>query len=102
MHWTTNTVDRWQLRANGTAESGGNAGSDLELVARDDTGANIGTVITFTRSNRAIGLGSGPLGFYGATPGAKPTITGSKGANAALTSLLSALATLGLLTDTTT
>ena len=42
------------------------------------------------------------LGFYGATPAAKPTITGSKGANAALTSLLSALATLGLVTDSTT
>lgn len=48
-----------------------------------------------------VGLGSGAstIGFYGATPAAKPTVTGGKGANAALTSLLSALATLGLITD---
>jgi len=39
------------------------------------------------------------LGFFAATPVAKPTVTGSKGANAALTSLLTALANLGLITD---
>ena len=39
------------------------------------------------------------LGFYNATPAAKPTVSGSRGANAALASLLSALATLGLVTD---
>ena len=39
------------------------------------------------------------LGFYGATAVVKPTVTGSKGANAALTSLLTALANLGLITD---
>lgn len=45
---------------------------------------------------------SGNLGFFGATPGAQPTITGAKGGNAALTSLLTALATLGLVVDSTT
>ena len=39
------------------------------------------------------------LGFFAATPAAKPTVTGSRGANAALASLLTALATLGLITD---
>ncbi len=102
LHFSTNAVDRWQIRANGTAEGGANAGSDLEIVARDDSGANIGTVLTLTRSSRAVGLGSGPLGFFGTTPGTKPTITGAKGSNVALGSLLSALATLGLLTDSTT
>jgi hypothetical protein len=33
--------------------------------------------------------------------GGKPTVTGSKGGNAALTSVLAALVTLGLITDTT-
>lgn len=42
------------------------------------------------------------LGFFGAAPAAKPTVAGSKGGNAALASLLSALASLGLVTDTTT
>ena len=41
----------------------------------------------------------GNIGFYGAAPAAKPTVTGSRGANAALASLLTALATLGLITD---
>ena len=34
-------------------------------------------------------------------PIAKPTVTGSRGANAALASLLTALANLGLITDST-
>ena len=42
------------------------------------------------------------IGFYGTAPTAKPTVAGSKGGNAALASLLTALATLGLITDSTT
>jgi hypothetical protein len=43
------------------------------------------------------------VGFYNATPVAvKPTVTGSKGANAALASLLTALAAYGLVTDSST
>lgn len=38
-------------------------------------------------------------GFYGATPATKPTVTGSRSGNAALASLLTQLATLGLITD---
>ncbi|MFF7200532.1 hypothetical protein [Streptomyces sp. NPDC008141] len=41
------------------------------------------------------------LGFYGSAAVAKPTVTGSRGGNAALDSLLSALATLGLITNST-
>ena len=43
----------------------------------------------------------GNVGFHGATPNGKPTITGSRGGNAALAALLTALATKGLLTDGT-
>jgi hypothetical protein len=39
------------------------------------------------------------VGFYGTTPATKPTVTGSRGGNAALGSLLTQLASLGLLTD---
>lgn len=42
---------------------------------------------------------SSALGFYGSAGAVKPTVTGSKGANAALGSLLTALASLGLITD---
>lgn len=44
----------------------------------------------------------GNVGFYNTAPVAKPTITGSRSANAALASLLTQLATLGLCTDSTT
>lgn len=44
----------------------------------------------------------GNVGFYNTAPQAKPTVSGSKSGNAALASLCSALATLGLITDSTT
>jgi hypothetical protein len=44
---------------------------------------------------------TGDLGFYGATRVPKQTVTGSRGGNAALASLLTALANLGLITDST-
>ena len=42
------------------------------------------------------------LGFYGSTGVIKQTVTGAKGANEALTSLMPALAALGLVIDNTT
>lgn len=42
------------------------------------------------------------LGFYGSAAIAKQAVTGSRGGNAALASLLTALATLGLITDSST
>lgn len=57
--------------------------------------------IVFNGTNRIEADGTG-LGFFAATPVAKPTVTGAKGGNAALTSLLTQLASLGLITDSTT
>ena len=102
INWQSGGLNRWILRKDSTAESGGNAGSDLVLVARDDAGNNIGNVVTFFRATRGVKFDSGPIGFYAATPAAKPTVTGSRGGNAALASLLTGLATLGLLTDSST
>lgn len=45
---------------------------------------------------------SSDVGFYGTVPITKRTITGSRGGNAALASLLTALAAYGLVTDSTT
>ncbi|HYF24353.1 MAG TPA: hypothetical protein VD931_01300, partial [Baekduia sp.] len=42
------------------------------------------------------------IGFLGAVAVARPTVSGSRGGNAALASLLSGLANLGLITDSTT
>lgn len=48
-----------------------------------------------------IGVIGNTMGFYGATPIVKPTITGSRGGNAALASLLTNLASLGIIIDST-
>lgn len=42
------------------------------------------------------------VGFYGSAPVARPVVTGSRGGNAALSSLLTALANLGLIANSTT
>lgn len=42
------------------------------------------------------------LGFFGGAPVAKPAVSGSRGGNAALASLLTQLAALGLITDSST
>ncbi len=42
------------------------------------------------------------LGFYGATPATKPTVTGARDDGTALADLLTELATLGILTDSST
>ena len=83
------TVD-WQTTANtcrvGTVKgSGGGTARPMALM---------------TDGTARISLGSaGEHGFFGATAVAKPTVTGSRGANDALASLLNALASLGLVTD---
>jgi len=46
-----------------------------------------------------MGYSGGSLCFYGGSPQVKQTVSGSRGSNAALTSLLTALSTLGLITD---
>jgi len=45
---------------------------------------------------------TGNAGFNNVTPIAKPTVTGSRGGNAALASVLTALANYGLITDSST
>lgn len=49
-----------------------------------------------------LGSGTSAIGFFGATPTARPTVSGARGGNTALTSLLAALAALGLVTDAST
>jgi hypothetical protein len=70
-------------------------GDDLIL----DNGANIQTG---TGSGTQIATAtSQKLGFFGATAIVQPTATGSRGGNAALASLLTELANLGLIVDGT-
>ena len=52
--------------------------------------------------NRGVLVGTSTLGFFENTGTTKQTVTGSRGGNAALASLLTALAGYGILTDSTT
>lgn len=96
---------------NGVNLNGSDAGSPAEIVARgSDTnlGLNIrpkGTGsgrLQAPDTTRKVEWNNTGLGFFGSTPVAKPAVTGSRGGNAALASLLTQLATLGLITDSTT
>lgn len=60
------------------------------IILTTTTGTKIGTATTQK------------LGFWNATPVVQPTVTGSRGGNAALASLLTALASEGLIVDSTT
>lgn len=82
-----------------------------ELLSDDaETGFNAARILTRSGNTltqqelrgTAIKMTSTTLGFYGGTPAAKPTITGSRSGNAALADLLVKLAALGLITDSTT
>jgi len=61
-----------------------------------------GWAINLFASGGQLYLNAPTLAFFGTSGGTKPTITGSRGGNAALADLLTKLAGLGLLTDSTT
>jgi hypothetical protein len=76
------------------------ANSQLDII---NTGTGIIRIApNSAAAGSALSVGNGVLGFFGVTAVAKPTITGSRGGNAALASLLTGGATLGLWTDSTT
>lgn len=92
--------DRYRRDASGRQDWGPGT------TARDTNQYRDGTNSLRTDGSYTVGqvfkhLGS-QAGFFGATPVAKPTVTGSRGGNAALASLLTALVQLGLITDSTT
>lgn len=74
--------------ANGTGVTVITIANDLVAIDPGGNGAQIGTL-------------GGKLAFYGGTVQSKATVTGAKGGNAALTSLLTVLASMGLFVDGT-
>lgn len=97
---TGDTFDRWRILANGTYEVGpGNAGRDTNWRRSGPNEWTTDDAVIVSLMLRHLGT---TLGFYGATAATKPAVTGSRGGNAALASLLTALSTLGLITDSTT
>lgn len=79
------------------APAGSDADIDMSIIPKGN-----GTSSLTDQSGRRKVLASVVgVGFHGTTPVAKPTVTGSRGGNAALASLLTALAAYGLITDGT-
>lgn len=81
--WYSNSVQRWGMQGLGTA---------VDSLR----------VYDYTAGQELMRFKTGQLiGMFGATPVAKQTVSGSRGANAALASLLTALAAFGWITDST-
>ena len=76
------------------------------VVILGDTGYSTrinGTIVSlYAGGSTKIAADSTGIGFYGTAPVTRPSVTGSKASNAALTSLCVALANLGLITNSTT
>lgn len=98
---------RWNVQfGDGAAESSGNVGSNFNIHRYDDAGNYLGTPIQISRSSGNVSIqnltASGALAFYGAAPVAvRPIVTGSTGSNVALASLITALASIGLIANST-
>lgn len=74
----------------------------IALASENATLVNAGTAVTLMIGGTTrVSCDTTGLGFFAATPVAKPTVTGSKVSGAALVSLLAQLVALGLITDGT-
>jgi hypothetical protein len=115
-HWTVGldfqdavfpTNQAIRLPASGEISWGGTSMNGTATTFGLTTGAGTGAGGLFANNYaqtafRWASSGSAPqLAFFGNAAIARPTVTGSKGANAALTSLMTALSNLGLVTDST-
>lgn len=78
-----------------------NPKSGLE-VATKDSSSGTGVYLSLTGGTMTGAVNLKGVGFNGTTSIAKPTVSGSRGGNAALQSLLSQLAAYGLIIDSTT
>lgn len=92
------------ITVSGTAAGGGApiisaTGSDTNLMVNVRGKGSSGVQLQAGDSTTKVQVTTTGLGFFGTTAIAKPTVTGSRGGNAALASLLTAGANLGLWTD---
>ena len=101
---TSQQVGRFLLkRGSGTDDtiyvgvklSGGSFAWGLLVVSGRDT------LVNTLEVDGAIDHDGSTIGFYGTAPATKQTVTGSRGGNAALNSLCTALAAIGLITNST-
>lgn len=98
---STPIVDKHPALHNSIAESGGASGNLIYGNVCDAGQSFSGSSPFGLTMNGPIAASGGKVGFYGTAPVTKPTVTGAKGSNAALGSLMTALANLGIVTDST-
>ncbi len=72
---------------------------DLVIAAGTNAGAGADGVLTMGSGTTQIEIDGTKIGFFTVTPITRPDVTGSRGANAALASVLTELENLGLITD---
>jgi hypothetical protein len=82
-----------------TGNSGGGGSCRMDMAQATATIEGTTTLNLSMSATPVIGIQAAKLGFFNTAPVVKPTVTGSRGGNAALASLLTALSSLGLLTD---
>lgn len=93
----------WQIGPGGWKRTGG--GAILISTETDSSNADIKCYALRIQNNAGTTqhqFGQVGVGFYGTAQTAKQTVTGSRGGNAALASLLTALENIGLITDSST
>lgn len=83
------------LSVTGAAQFGASATVTSNLTVNNAAFFNGAVVV-----NNSVAMGN--AGFQGTSPIGKPTVTGAKGGNAALGSLMTALSSYGLVADSTT
>lgn len=101
---TTHTILFNNTTSNLTIGQVGSANAQIEGSVAGD-----GVIVVGNSNQLLIGRSAvaadlrvgGGIGFFGTAPKSKPTVTGAKGGNAALESLVSKLAELGLITNST-
>lgn len=96
---TAGATDRLELTGGSGDVTITTAGSSTNSAVSIQGKGSSGVKIRDGAGALKIQVSTTGVGFFAATPSAKPTVTGSRGANAALASLLTALAGFGLLTD---
>ncbi len=77
-------------------------GTTNHIINSANDGGGTNPIVIQVGGTTRIQLDTTGIGFFGSTPIAKPTVSGSRGGNAALDDLCSELANLGLITNSTT
>jgi hypothetical protein len=94
-----------QLSTSGSAALGDaiNSVTRLRVKGASSTSSDYALVLVNSANSLLLAVrNDNRIGFFGATEVARQTVTGSRGGNAALASLLTGLANLGLITDSST